>query len=114
MAKSPSSNDRKVGIVFPTLELKHRFEAEAKLSGHSASEHGALIIANHLEGKSLDRVHEEMAELTTELARFRQSFDQHRRAVFFALSSTIENMPNGAAAARVFEDSYMKQINKGD
>lgn len=71
-----------------------------------------MIIANHLEGKSLDRVHEEMAELSTELARFRQSFDQHRRAMFFSLVAVIMNMPNGAEAAEAFTARYLEEMTK--
>ncbi len=112
MAKGTSSNDRKVGIVFPTMELKDAFEADARRAGRKNSEHGQMIIASHLSGKSLDQVHEEMAELTSELARFRQSFDQHRRAVFFSLFTVIENMPNGAEAARIFEACYQKAMTQ--
>lgn len=113
MAKGTSSNDRKVGIVFPTMELKDAFEADARRAGRKNSEHGQMIIANHLSGKSLDQVHEEMAELTSELARFRQSFDQHRRAVFFSLIAVITNMPNGEEAAKAFEARYLEEMSKG-
>ncbi len=112
MAKGTSSNDRKVGIVLPSLELKERFVADADRLGRSPSEHGAMLIANHLSGKSLDQVHENMVELTSELARFRQSFDQHRRAVFFSLYEVIGNMPNGAEAAKIFEACYQKAMTQ--
>lgn len=108
-SKSPNKN---VSIVFPTMELKEAFEADARRAGRRNSEHGYLIIASHLEGKSLDQVHEEMSELTSELARFRQSFDQHRRAVFFSLVEVIGNMPNGAEAAKIFEDCYQKAMTQ--
>jgi len=113
MAESPKTKNRNLSIVLPTMELKAKFLADAERAGRSPSEHGAMLIANHLEGKSLDQVHEEMSELTSELARFRQSFDQHRRAVFFSLIAVITNMPNGDAAAKAFEARYLEEMTKG-
>ncbi len=113
MAEGTKSKNRNLSIVLPTVELKAKFLEDAERAGHSPSEHGALLIANHLEGKSLDQVHEEMAEVTSELGRFRHSFEQHRRAVYFSLIAVITNMPNGAEAAKAFEARYLEEMTKG-
>ena len=58
--------------------LMETFEAEARQLGRTNSEHGRAIIADHLEGRSIERVLRAMPRHELELA-FRQ--DGLRRAV---------------------------------
>jgi len=63
--------------------LMETFEAEARQLGRTNSEHGRAIIADHLEGRSIERVRLEMAELSEEVGRLREQLGQHTAAVHF-------------------------------
>ena len=64
-------------------QLMEVFEAEAKQLGRTNSEHGRTIIADHLEGRSIERVRLEMAELTEEVAKLKEQLGGHTAAVHF-------------------------------
>lgn len=74
-------------------DLKSQLQAEAERLGRSASSHGEAVIADHLAGHSMERVRQELAEQTAEVAGLREALKDHTAAIHLVLRTVVFQLP---------------------